>query len=145
MKRFVEIKKTTQAVLAETIDFSKYRDEIQKILDKYVTAMDVEMLSKPINLSDINEFNQYVMDQKNGLSDKSKAEAIAAQTSKVITERYHQDPIFYANFKDRVDELLAQLREAKREDLKQLFENAKTFKRRCSKGRGFRYSGISAG
>ena len=60
LKRFVEIKKTTQLSLAEKVDFSKYKDQIMKLLDKYVTAKDVEILSKEINLSDMREFNQYI-------------------------------------------------------------------------------------
>ena len=31
-----------------------------KLLDKYVNAKDVEVLSKEISLSDMQEFNQYI-------------------------------------------------------------------------------------
>ena len=97
LKRFIEIKKTTQLAMAEKVDFSKYKDQILKLLDKYVTAKDVEVLSKEISLSNMYEFNQYIEDQKNGLSDKSKADAILAQTKKVIQEKYHQDEAFMVN------------------------------------------------
>ena len=122
LKRFLEIKKSTQLALAMVVDFSKYKDQIRKILDKYVTAEDVEILSKEIKLSDVREFNNYLYDQAHGLSDKSKAEAIGAQTKKIIEERYSQDEAFYEKFSERIRNLLSQLKLAKREDLRALLD-----------------------
>ncbi len=121
LKRFVEIKKTTQLVLAEKVDFSKYKEQLRKLLDTYVSAKEVEILSKEISLTDMREFNQYVEDEKNGLSDRSKAKAIAAQTSKVIRERYKRDEIFYKKFSDRIEKILQEIEDAKREDVAALF------------------------
>lgn len=133
LKRFVEIKKTTQLVLAEKIDFSKYKDQIMKLLDKYVTAKDVEVLSKEISLSDMHEFNQYIEDEKNGLSDKSKADAILAQTKKVLSERYElQDEVFYGKFSELIKKLLDDLRTAKKEDLAVLLCQAKEIQKKVS-------------
>lgn len=125
LKRFVEIKKTTQLSLAEKVDFSKYKDQIMKLLDKYVTAKDVEVLSKEISLSDMREFNQYIENDRNGLSDKSKADAILAQTKKVIKERYEQDEAFYGKFSELIDKILQELKQAKKEDLAALLAQAK--------------------
>lgn len=129
LKRFVEIKKTAQLALAEKVDFSKYKDQLHRLLNKYVTATDVEVLSKEINLSDMREFNQYIEDEKNGLSDKSKAAAIGAQTSKVIRERFKQDEVFYAHFSDRIQSLLEELKRAKKEDLASLLQEMKTIQK----------------
>jgi type I restriction enzyme R subunit len=129
LKRFIEIKKTTQLAMAEKVDFSKYKDQILKLLDKYVTAQEVEVLSKEISLSDAYEFNQYIEDDKNGLSDKSKADAILAQTKKVIKERYEQDEIFYGRFSELIDKLLNELKNAKKEDLAALLDQAKAYQK----------------
>ena len=129
LKRFIEIKKTTQLAMAEKVDFSKYKDQILKLLDKYVTAKDVEVLSKEISLSNMYEFNQYIEDQKNGLSDKSKADAILAQTKKVIQEKYHQDEAFYGKFSELIDKLLKDLKNAKKEDLEALLNQAKDYQK----------------
>ncbi|MDR2527181.1 MAG: HsdR family type I site-specific deoxyribonuclease [Rickettsiales bacterium] len=120
LKRFVELKKTTHLSMAEKIDFSKYRVQIHKILDKYVAADTVEELSKTINLSNVREFNQFIEDQKNGMSARSRAEAIAAQTKKVIYERYEQDVAFYGKFSERIEKLLEEIRDAKKEDIASL-------------------------
>ena len=130
LKRFIEIKKIVKAMHAEIIDFSKYEDQIRRILNKYVVSEDVSILSKPINLSDALEFNQFIEDDQNGLSDKSKAEAIAAQTEKTIKENWDKDPDFYKKFGDKVKELIAQLRVAKTEDLLALLGQAKNYQQK---------------
>lgn len=125
LKRFVEIKKTAQLANGETVDFSKYKDQLRKLLDKYVTANDVEVLSQEISLTDMREFNQFIEDENQGLSKRSQAKAIAAQTSRVISERYKQDEVFYKNFSDRINKLLEELRTAKAEDIAALFDQVK--------------------
>ena len=127
LKRFIEIKKTTMLACAEAVDFSKYKDQIAKLLDKYVTAREAEILSKEINLSDMREFDQYIEDERNGLSDKSKADAILAQTKKIIYEKYDQDRAFYGKFSDLIERLLVDLKTAKKEDLAALLEQAKAY------------------
>ncbi len=127
LKRFIEIKKTTMLACAESVDFSKYKDQIAKLLDKYVTAREAEILSKEINLSDMREFDQYIEDERNGLSDKSKADAILAQTKKIIYEKYDQDKAFYGKFSDLIERLLVDLKTAKKEDLAALLEQAKSY------------------
>lgn len=129
LKRFIEIKKTTQLAMTEKVDFSKYKDQILKLLDKYITAKEVEILSKEISLSDTYEFNQYIEDEKNGLSDKSKADAILAQTKKVIKEKYEQDEVFYGKFSELIDKLLSDLKNAKKEDLAALLHRAKDYQK----------------
>ncbi len=125
LKRFVEIKKIAQLTEGEKVDFSKYKDQLKKLLDKYVTANDVEILSQEINLADMHEFNQFIEDEANGLSKRSQAKAIAAQTSKVIRERYKQDEVFYKKFSDRIKALLDELKAAKVDDVTILFNQIK--------------------
>ena len=59
------------------------------------------------------------------MSKRSQAKAIAAQTSRVISERYKQDEVFYKNFSDRINKLLEELRTAKAEDIAALFDQVK--------------------
>lgn len=125
LKRFVEIKKISQLTEGEKVDFSKYKDQLKKLLDKYVTANDVEILSQEINLADMHEFNRFIEDEANGLSKRSQAKAIAAQTSKVIRERYKQDEVFYKKFSDRIRALLDELKAAKADDVASLFNQIK--------------------
>jgi type I restriction enzyme R subunit len=120
LKRFVELKKIQKIKNAETVDFSKYEDQIRRILDKYVSADYVTELAEPICVSESAEFNAYIEKAERGLSDKSKAEAIAAQTERTIKENYSKDPEFYRHFSEKISRLIAELRSAKEEDVKAL-------------------------
>lgn len=132
LRKFTELKKTAHIFMAEKVDFSKYRDQLLKILNKYVSADEIETLSKEINLSDVREFNSFVDDQKNGMSDRSRAEAIASQTKKIIHERYDEDPLFYGNFSEKIDRLLLDLKNAKKEDLAVLLKSIKVIQKNVS-------------
>jgi type I restriction enzyme R subunit len=120
LKRFVELKKIQKIKNAETVDFSKYEDQIRRILDKYVTAEYVTELAEPICVRESGEFNAYIDHVAHGLSDKSKAEAIAAQTNRTIKENYDRDPEFYRHFSEKISRLIAELKSAKEEDVKAL-------------------------
>ncbi len=117
LKKFIEIKKITQTAMSERIDFSKYKNQIHKLLDKYVSAEQVQELTSPINVSEIREFNEFIENKNNGLSVKSKAEAIASQVKKTISQRWNQDPVFYSKISQKIEEIIEQIRKAKEEDL----------------------------
>ncbi len=103
----------------EKVDFKKYNREIARILDQHVTADEIETLTDEVKIFDI-EFNAAIDDLG---SDKSRAEAIAAQTTRIIRERYQTDQAFYQRFSDRIKEILENMHLSKIEDaeaLKQL-------------------------
>lgn len=125
LKRFVELKKIQKTLNAETVDFSQYEDQIRRILDKYVSADYVREMADPVCVSESAAFNAYLDKTEQVLSDKSKAEAIAAQTSKTIKENYHKDPEFYRHFSEKISKLIAELRTAKEEDAKALLQQVK--------------------
>lgn len=132
LKKFVELKKIQKIKNAEEIDFSKYEDQIRRILDKYVSSEYVVELSKPFLIRESREFNEYIENAERGLSDKSKAEAIAAQTRRTIQENLHRDPEFYKRFSEKIEKLIAELREAKKEDLKALLGQAREMQEQVS-------------
>ena len=124
LKKFIELKKIQKTKNAETVDFSKYEDEIRRILDKYVSAEYVTELTKPVCVSESAEFNAYIDSADQKLSDKSKAEAIAAQTKRTIKENYNKDPEFYRHFSEKIEKLIEDLRNAKAEDAQALLQEA---------------------
>lgn len=125
LKKFVELKKIQKVKHAESVDFSKYEDQIRRILDKYVSAEYVIELSKPFLVSESREFNAYIENTEKGLSDKSKAEAIAAYTQRTIKENYHRDPEFYRKFSEQIEQLIQELKAAKAEDIRALLSRAR--------------------
>lgn len=120
LKKFMELRKTASLKFADRVDLSEYKQSLVNILDKYVDANGVELLTKQINITDRKQFEEAL--ETLG-SDKSKAEAIAAQTQKTIHEKLDSDPEFYERFSRKISEILEQMRQGKLADvaaLKQL-------------------------
>lgn len=120
LKKFMELRKTASLKYADRVDLSEYKQSLVNILDKYVDARGVELLTKQINITDRKQFEEAI--ETLG-SDKSKAEAIAAQTDRTITEKMDSDPEFYERFSKKISEVLQKMRDGKMADvaaLKQL-------------------------
>lgn len=117
LKKFLELRSAASLKYADREDLSEYKLALVKILDKYIDAEKVELLTKQINIHDSASFAEAIEELG---SDKSKAEAIAAQTQKTIHEKLDTDPEFYHRFSDKVDAILKKLREGKLADLEAL-------------------------
>lgn len=114
LKKFMELRKTASLKYADRVDLSEYKQALVNILDKYVDAHGVELLTKQINITDREQFEEAIKELG---SDKSKAEAIAAQTQRTITEKMDSDPEFYDRFSRKISEVLQKMREGKLADV----------------------------
>jgi len=117
LKKFLELRKAASLKYADSVDLSEYKQALVNILDKYVDSKGVELLTKPINITDRKQFEEAINDLG---SDKSKAEAIAAQTQKTITEKMDADPEFYERFSKKISIILEKLRQGKMADIEAL-------------------------
>jgi type I restriction enzyme R subunit len=117
LKKFVELRKSASLQYADRVDLLEYKQSLINILDKYVDARGVELLTKQVNITDRKLFEEAI---ENLGSDKSKAEAIAAQTQKTITEKLDTDPEFYEKFSKKISEILEKMRQGKLADVEAL-------------------------
>jgi len=117
LKKFMELRKTVSLQYADRIDLSEYKQSLVNILDKYIDARGVELLTKQVNITDRKQFEEAV--EALG-TDKSKAEAIAAQTQRTITEKMDTDPIFYTRFSEKISEILGKMKAGKLADIEAL-------------------------
>jgi type I restriction enzyme R subunit len=117
LKKFAELRKAASLQYADRVDLLEYKQSLINILDKYVDARGVELLTKQVNITDRKLFEEAV---ENLGSDKSKAEAIAAQTQKTITEKLDTDPEFYEKFSKKISEILEKMRQGKIADVEAL-------------------------
>ncbi len=117
LKKFMEIRKSSSLLYKERVDLSEYKESLIKILDKYVDAKGVELLTKQVNITDREQFKEAV---ENLGSDKSKAEAIAAQTQRTISEKMEKDPEFFERFSKKIEDILEKMRLGKLADIEAL-------------------------
>jgi type I restriction enzyme R subunit len=117
LKKFMELRRAASLKYADRVDLAQYKQSLVNILDKYVDARGVELLTKQVNITDREQFEEAI---ENLGSDKSKAEAIAAQTQKTVTERMDTDPDFYERFSVKISEILESMRDGKLADIEAL-------------------------
>ncbi len=117
LKRYAELRKSSQIKFADRKDLSEYKKQLVKILDEYIDADKVELLTEPININDSEAFEQAL--ETLG-TPKSKAEAIASQMQRTITEKADTDPEFYRRFSDKIQDILKKMREGKMADIEAL-------------------------
>ena len=117
LKKFLELRKSASLKYADRVDLLEYKQSLINILDKYVDARGVELLTKQVNITDRKQFEEAVA---NLGSDKSKAEAIAAQTERTISEKMDSDPEFYEKFSKKISEILEKMRQGKLADVETL-------------------------
>ena len=117
LKKFLNIRKTASLRYAEDIDFSKYKQSLIKIMDTNIKAEEVELLTRQISINDKKVFEEVISELG---SDKSKAEAIAAQMNRTITEKFQKDPEFYHRFSLKIDKILEEMRLKKIADIEAL-------------------------
>ncbi len=107
LKYFMQLRASVARRYAETVDFKQYQGPIQKLLDTYVGADEVETLVQPVSILDKDAFANELAT----VSDpRAKAEIIANRVRRAIHEHVDEDPVFYKRFSELIDKALADAR-----------------------------------
>jgi len=108
-KQFSELKRSVQLRYQETVDVREFEPKIQKLLDDHVVAMPAETIIEVVNINDPDALKAVV--EETGVSEASRADRIASATRKVITEKMDEDPTFYKQFSELLEETIRAYRE----------------------------------
>ena len=98
---FCKLKKHIQKVYAESIDYKDYEPKIEKLLDTYVQAEEVQTVVPLVDIYD-SKFNS----ELKGGNDKSKALTILHRTKKYISDNMEKDHVFYERLSKLLQETL---------------------------------------
>ena len=93
----------------EVVDIKEFEPKIQKLLDDHVTASPAEVIIETVNINDPDALNKVI--EEEGTTAASKADRIASATKRTITERMDEDPAFYKQFKELLEETLRNYRD----------------------------------
>lgn len=104
LKYFMQLRASVARRYAETVDFKQYQGPIQKLLDTYVGAGQVETLVEPVSILDKDAFAQEVAAVEDP---RAKAEVIANRVRRAIHEHLEEDPVFYKRFSELIDKTIA--------------------------------------
>lgn len=117
LKYFMGLRASVARRYAESIDFKQYQAAIQKLLDTYVGAGEVETIVEPVDLFDRDAFRKE-LEQRT--SQEGQAEVIANRVRRTITEHMEEDPVFYKRFSELIDETLREYHEQRIEQIELL-------------------------
>lgn len=117
LKKFANIKKTAALQYGDMIDLKQYQRELENVLDKNIHARTAEVIGSRVEISNTELMK---MEIENIGSDKAKAEAIAAQTKRVINDYKDQDNALYKKFSDLIDAIMKDIKEGRIADIEAL-------------------------
>jgi len=117
LKKFTELRRDVRMKYADDEKLDAFKRPLIKLLDKYIDAKGVELLTSQVDITDPERFSQAIEELG---SDKSKAEAIAAYMDRTIREKEQEDPEFYTRFSEKIAKVLKSMREGKMTDAEAL-------------------------
>lgn len=117
LKKFTELRRDVRMKYADDEKLDTYKRPLIRLLDKYIDASGVEMLTAPVDITDPDRFEQAIEELG---SDKSKAEAIAAYMDRTIREKEQSDPEFYIRFSEKIAQVLKKMKDGKMTDAEAL-------------------------
>lgn len=122
LKKFHNLKAAVKLRYAEAIDYLDYEPKIKKLLDTHIQADQVVRLNEPVNIFDEKMFGMVKEEQSvySGRTTAFKADAIANETKKVITEKMEEDPALYENFSKLIQQAIDEFRAKRISDLEYL-------------------------
>jgi len=116
MKFYSNLRKSIKIRYHEVVDFGKYEQEMQKLLDTYISADEVNELTKLVNIFD-EEFDKEL---ERVVGDNAKADSIISAVTKIITEKREQNPVYYDKLSKRIQEVLERYKENRLSDEEKL-------------------------
>ncbi len=108
-KQFTELRRSVQLRYQETVDVREFEPKIQKLLDDHVVALPAEVIINVVNINDPDALKAVV--EETGVSEASRADRIASATRRAITEKMEEDPAFYRQFSELLEETIRAYRE----------------------------------
>lgn len=103
-----KIRRSVKIRYCDSIDNSEYEPLMQNLLDTHLSVAGLKQISNPIDILNKGEFEKE-LEELGSL--RAKADAITSQMTKSISEKYDENPAFYASFSKRIKDALEQYKE----------------------------------
>lgn len=107
LKFYTELRNSVVNTYSDSVDFKKYERQLQKLLDQHVTTEEIIRLTEQVSILDTKKFEEEL---EKVVGTRAKAETIASRTSRHITERMDEDPVFYKRLSELIQETISDLR-----------------------------------
>lgn len=119
LKGYYELRKQTSLRYADKMDITKLKYQLNKILDEHITADEAEALTQEVVITDKEAF-EVALQGLGSDNTKSQAAAIVSQMQRSVVESEERDPVFYAQFSQKISALIEAMRDKKLADIESL-------------------------
>ncbi|MBU1667470.1 HsdR family type I site-specific deoxyribonuclease [bacterium] len=107
MKFYADLRASIKIRYHESVDFGKYEKQMQKLLDTFISADDVNQLTKLVNIFD-EDFDSEI---ERVVGENARADSILSATTAVINEKMESNPAYYEKLAKRIQEILEAYKE----------------------------------
>ncbi|WP_313384449.1 HsdR family type I site-specific deoxyribonuclease [Chishuiella sp.] len=110
-KFFIQLRIDVKRRYFDDIDYKEYEKQVQKLIDKHiVTDGEVLKITQPIDI-----FNKQQRDDEveKLIGSAAKADHIASRTSKGISIKMEEDPIFYTKLSDLIKQTIQEYKQSR--------------------------------
>lgn len=103
LKFFMNLRTAVAQRFSDKVDYKVYEGQIQKLIDQHITTQDIKPLTELVNIFDEEAFQKEV---ERTVGQAAKADKIASRTSKHISEKMDEDPVFYKKFSQMIQQTI---------------------------------------
>ena len=107
MKFYAQLRKAVRIRYHEQVDFGKYEKQMQKLLDTFISADEVNQLTKLINIFD----EEFEKELERVVGDNARADSILSATTAVITQKRESNPAYYDKLSRRIQEIIEEYKQ----------------------------------
>ncbi len=107
MKFYSELRKAIKIRYHEQVDFGKYEKQMQKLLDTFISAKEVNQLTSLVNIFD----ESFEAEIERVVGDNARADAILSACTATITEKHESNPAYYDKLSKRISEIIQEYKD----------------------------------
>jgi len=116
MKFYTVLRASIKIRYHEQVDFGKYEKQMQKLLDTFISAEDIDQITKLVNIFD-EDFESEI---ERIVGDNARADTILSASTKTITEKMESNPAYYEKLSRRIQEIIEAYKEHRLTDEEKL-------------------------
>ncbi|WP_106915241.1 type I restriction endonuclease subunit R [Chryseobacterium aurantiacum] len=117
LKKYAGIRVAANSLYLDTVSFTQYEKQLQKLLDQHVITEEIIRLVEPLDILDAEAFAEEV---EKLVGPRAKAEKIAAATAKYLSINIDANPALYKKLSELISETIAEMRANRLSELEAL-------------------------
>lgn len=117
LKKYAGIRVAANSLYLDTVSFTQYEKQLQKLLDQHVVTEEIIRLVEPLDILDAEAFAEEV---EKLIGPRAKAEKIAAATAKYLSINIDSNPALFKKLSELISETIAEMRANRLSELEAL-------------------------